>query len=157
GAGREVRRPRARCRRCARHALRPPQSATALPRLRTIRPRNEGTVAAVDRPRGAKARAVLAVEALRELYPDAKTALDHSSAYELLVATILSAQTTDERVNMVTPTLFAKYPSPADLASADPEEVESIIQSTGFFHSKAKNIMGMAQGVVARFDGEVPH
>ena len=113
-------------------------------------------MAAVARPRGAKARAVLAVEALRELYPDAKTALDHSSAYELLVATILSAQTTDERVNMVTPTLFAKYPSPADLASADPAAVETIIQSTGFFRSKTKNIIGMAQAVVARFDGEIP-
>jgi len=113
-------------------------------------------VAAVARPRGAKARAALAVEALRELYPDAKTALDHSSAYELLVATILSAQTTDERVNMVTPTLFAKYPSPADLASADPAAVETIIQSTGFFRSKTKNIIGMAQAVVARFDGEIP-
>ena len=113
-------------------------------------------MAAVARPRGAKARAALAVEALRELYPDAKTALDHSNAYELLVATILSAQTTDERVNMVTPTLFAKYPSPADLASADPAAVETIIQSTGFFRSKTKNIIGMAQAVVARFDGEIP-
>ncbi len=83
-------------------------------------------------------------------------ALDHANAYELLTATILSAQTTDERVNMVTPTLFAKYPTPGDLATADPTEVETIIQSTGFFRSKAKNIMGMAQGLVARFGGEVP-
>ncbi len=108
------------------------------------------------RPRGAKARAATVVELLRELYPDVRCALQHSNAYELLTATILSAQTTDERVNMVTPTLFAKFPTPADLASADPEEVESIIQSTGFFRSKTKNIMGMAQGVVARFGGEVP-
>lgn len=93
---------------------------------------------------------------LRELYPDVRCALVHSNAYELLTATILSAQTTDERVNMVTPTLFAKYPAPADLVAADPEEVETIVQSTGFFRSKAKNIMGMAQGVVARFEGEVP-
>jgi endonuclease-3 len=113
-------------------------------------------VTRVARPRGAKARAAIVGERLRELYPDVTSALHHTNAYELLTATILSAQTTDERVNMVTPTLFAKYPRPADLASADPEEVESIIQSTGFFHSKAKNIMGMAQGVVARFDGEVP-
>jgi endonuclease-3 len=96
------------------------------------------------------------VELLRELYPDVQCALQHHNAYELLTATILSAQTTDERVNMVTPTLFAKYPSPADLAAADPAEVESIIQSTGFFRSKTKNIVGMAQGVVARFGGEVP-
>jgi endonuclease-3 len=112
-------------------------------------------VAAVARPRGAKARAAAAVELLRELYPDAKCALNHSNAFELLAATILSAQSTDERVNMVTPTLFVKYPTPADLASADPAEVESIIQSTGFFRSKTKNLIGMAQAVVARFDGEI--
>jgi endonuclease-3 len=85
-----------------------------------------------------------------------RCALVHSSAYELLTATILSAQTTDERVNMVTPTLFAKYPTSGDLAGADPADVETIIQSTGFFRSKAKNIMGMAQAVEARFDGEIP-
>jgi endonuclease III len=113
-------------------------------------------VAAVARPRGAKARAASAVELLRELYPDAKCALDHSNAYELLAATILSAQSTDVRVNMVTPTLFAKYPTPADLASADPAEVESLIQSTGFFRSKTKSLIGMAQAVEARFDGEIP-
>ncbi len=108
------------------------------------------------RPRGAKARAAEAVELLRELYPEVHCALHHENAYELLTATILSAQTTDERVNMVTPTLFAKYPTPEDLAAADPSEVETIIQSTGFFRSKTKNITGMAQDVVARFDGEVP-
>jgi endonuclease-3 len=90
------------------------------------------------------------------LYPEVHCALHHENAYELLTATILSAQTTDERVNMVTPTLFAKYPTPEDLAAADPSEVETIIQSTGFFRSKTKNITGMAQDVVARFDGEVP-
>lgn len=93
---------------------------------------------------------------LRELYPDVRCALNHSNAYELLGATILSAQCTDERVNMVTPTLFAKYPTPADLAAADPDEVETIIQSTGFFRSKTKNLIGMAQGVVDRFGGDVP-
>ncbi len=113
-------------------------------------------MAAVARPRGARARAASAVELLRELYTDAKCALNHSNAYELLAATVLSAQSTDMRVNMVTPTLFAKYPTPADLASADPAEVETIIQSTGFFRSKTKNLIGMAQAVVARFDGEVP-
>ncbi len=106
--------------------------------------------------KSAKARAAAAVELLREQYPDARSALNHANAYQLLVATILSAQTTDERVNMVTPTLFAKYPTPADLASADAAELESIIQSTGFFRSKAKNLIGMAQAVVARFDGEIP-
>jgi endonuclease-3 len=113
-------------------------------------------VTGVARPRGAKTRAAAALELLRELYPDVRCALNHSNAYELLAATILSAQSTDQRVNMVTPTLFAKYPRPIDLASADPAEVESIVQSTGFFRSKTKNLIGMAQAVVARFDGELP-
>ena len=108
------------------------------------------------RPRGAKARALVVVDRLKEMYPDAQCALKHTNAYELLAATILSAQTTDERVNMVTPALFARYPTPEDLAGADIEELEGIIQSTGFFHSKAKNLIGMAQGVVARFGGEIP-
>ena len=111
---------------------------------------------AVARPRGAKARAETTVEVLRELYPDAHCALVHSSAYELLAATILSAQTTDERVNMVTPTLFAKFPDPPALAAADPEEVESIVQSTGFFRAKTRNLIGMAQAVTERFGGDVP-
>ncbi len=108
------------------------------------------------RPRGAKARATAVVALLKELYLVARCALVHSNAYELLVATILSAQTTDERVNMVTPALFAKYPTPADLANADPAELETIIQSTGFFRSKAKNLIGMAQGVESRFGGKIP-
>jgi endonuclease-3 len=110
----------------------------------------------VARPRGAKARALVVVDRLKELYPDAQCALKHTNAYELLCATILSAQCTDERVNMVTPALFARYPTPEDLAGADVEELEGIIQSTGFFHAKAKNLIGMAQGVVARFGGEIP-
>lgn len=108
------------------------------------------------RPRGAKARATATVAALAELYPDVRSALTPNSAYQLLVATILSAQTTDERVNMVTPALFARYPSPADLAAADPEAVEELIHSTGFFRSKAKSLIGMAQAVEARFGGEIP-
>jgi endonuclease-3 len=107
-------------------------------------------------PRGARARATAVVALLKDEYPDARCALAHSSAYELLVATILSAQTTDERVNMVTPALFAKYPTPADLAHADPGELETIIQSTGFFRSKAKNLIGMAQAVETRFGGKIP-
>jgi endonuclease III len=110
----------------------------------------------VARPRGAKARAAAVVELLKELYPDARCALKHTSAYELLVATILSAQTTDERVNMVTPALFARYPTAADLAHADPSEVEALIHSTGFFRSKTKSLIGMAQAVEERFGGEVP-
>jgi len=93
---------------------------------------------------------------LKELYPDAHCALNHTNAYELLSATILSAQCTDERVNMVTPALFARYPTPADLAGADQEDVEELVRSTGFFRSKAKNLIGMAQAVEARFGGEIP-
>jgi len=108
------------------------------------------------RPRGAKARAEAVVTLLAEQYPDAHTALHHSNAYELLVATILSAQSTDERVNMVTPALFAKYPTPADLAAADPTELEELIHSTGFFRSKAKNLIGMAHAVEERYSGKIP-
>jgi endonuclease III len=112
------------------------------------------------RPRSPRGRARVAADRLAEEYPGTATelcALDHSNPYELLVATILSAQTTDERVNMVTPAVFAKYPRPADLASADPAELETVIQSTGFFRNKTRSLMGMAAALVERFDGEVPH
>jgi endonuclease III len=89
-------------------------------------------------------------------YPDAHCELDFTSPFELLVATVLSAQTTDVRVNMVTPTLFAKYPTPADLAAAERDDVESIIQSTGFFRAKTQAIVGLSQAIVERFGGEVP-
>ncbi len=82
--------------------------------------------------------------------------LDHSSPFELLAATILSAQCTDVRVNMVTPALFARYPTPADLAHADQVELEEIIRSTGFYRNKAKSLIGMARAVEERFGGEVP-
>jgi len=108
------------------------------------------------RPRGAKARAEATSAILAELYPDARTALHHTNAYELLVATILSAQSTDERVNMVTPALFARYPTPADLAAADPTELEELIHSTGFFRAKAKNLIGMAHAVEERYSGKIP-
>jgi endonuclease-3 len=110
----------------------------------------------VARPRGAQARATEAVELLKKEYPVARCALVHANAYELLVATILSAQSTDERVNMVTPVLFAKFPTPSDLAHADPAEVETLIRSTGFFRAKTKSIIGMAQAVDEFFGGEIP-
>jgi len=93
---------------------------------------------------------------LAELYPDAHAELDFSSAYQLLVATILSAQTTDVRVNLVTPTLFAAYPSAVELAAANLDEVERIIVSTGFFRAKSRAIVSMAQEVCERYGGEVP-
>src|SRR5688500_7599531 len=111
------------------------------------------------RPRSPKGRARETVTRLAAEYPGTARelcALRHDSAYELLVATILSAQTTDERVNSVTPALFARYPGPADLAEADPEEVEKLIFPTGFFRSKAKSIIGMARALEERFDGVVP-
>ena len=108
------------------------------------------------RPRGAKTRATAVVAKLAELYPQARCALEHSNAYELLVATILSAQCTDERVNMVTPSVFARYPTPADLAHADPADLEALIQSTGFFRQKAKSLIGMAHAVEERYGGKIP-
>jgi endonuclease III len=95
-------------------------------------------------------------ERLAGEYPEAVCELDHRDAYELLAATILSAQCTDARVNMVTPALFDRYPTPADLAVAEPEELEEIIRSTGFYRSKAASLLGMAGGLVDRFGGEVP-
>lgn len=89
-------------------------------------------------------------------YPETVCPLNHENAFQLLTATVLSAQTTDERVNTVTPALFGKYPTPHDLASADPGDVEALIKSTGFFRSKTRSIIGMAQALVERFDGEVP-
>jgi endonuclease-3 len=93
---------------------------------------------------------------LAETYPDAHCELDFTNPLELLVATILSAQCTDKRVNMVTPTLFAKYPTVEDYAAADPSEMEGIIKSTGFFRAKTNSIIGMAQAVSAKHGGVVP-
>jgi endonuclease III len=108
------------------------------------------------RPRTPKGRAREAAERLADAYPDAICELDHTNAFELLAATILSAQCTDARVNMVTPALFARYATPDALADADPTEVEEIVRSTGFYASKAKNLIGMATVVRDGFDGLVP-
>ncbi len=93
---------------------------------------------------------------LNQDYPDVECELVHTSAWELLVATILSAQCTDKRVNIVTPELFAAFPTPRDMAEATQEEVEELVKTTGFFRNKAKSIIGAAKGVVERFGGEVP-
>ena len=101
----------------------------------------------------------VALEYIRRLeatYPDAKCSLDHDNAYQLLVATILSAQCTDVRVNMVTPDLFARFPDPAALADAEPEDLENRIKSTGFFRNKTKSLLGMARAVVDKHRGEIP-
>ncbi len=96
------------------------------------------------------------VERLATEYPDAECALVHDGPFQLLVATILSAQSTDVMVNTVTPKLFARYPTSADLADADPEGLEQLIHPTGFFRQKAKSLIGMARALEERFDGNVP-
>jgi endonuclease-3 len=93
---------------------------------------------------------------LERAYPDAHCALDFTNPFQLTVATILSAQCTDKRVNMVTPTLFGRYPKSSDLAAADPTDVEEIIKSTGFFRAKAKSLIGMARAVTDKHGGEIP-
>jgi len=103
-----------------------------------------------------KARVQVILKALDEMYPDATCALIHRNPWELLVATILSAQCTDKRVNEVTPGLFRKYPTPRDFAAVRPEALASDIRSTGFFNNKAKSIVGAAKKIVNEFGGKVP-
>ncbi len=113
----------------------------------------------VKRPRGAagrRAQAERLAPLLAELYPDVRISLDWANPLELAVATILSAQCTDERVNRVTPELFERFPTARDYAEADRDELEALIRPTGFFRNKAKHIQGMARRLVEEFDGEVP-
>ncbi len=102
------------------------------------------------------ARIAKIIAGLQKAYPGATCALLHRNPWELLVATILSAQCTDARVNMVTPVLFRRFPTPAAMAKASLPEIEEIIRTTGFYHNKAKSISGAAKAVVERFGGEVP-
>ena len=106
-------------------------------------------------PRGARTRALLTVQRLKEIYP-AATELTFQSPFELLIATILSAQTTDKMVNLVTPKLFARYPTAFDLAAADPAEVEVIVKPTGFYRVKSRRIIDASRKLVELFDGVVP-
>jgi endonuclease-3 len=105
-------------------------------------------------PERGKARAVL--NRLEKRYPEMGTALDYDDAWQLLVVTVLSAQTTDENVNKVAPRLFARYPTPSDLAEANPEDVEAIVFSTGFYRQKTKSIISLAQDLEELYNGEVP-
>jgi endonuclease-3 len=130
--------------------------ANAAPAQRLLIRLAVNSVDGMGTPRTPKGRTREVARRLAETYPDAECELDHTNAFELLVATILSAQTTDVRVNMVTPELFRRYPKPADLAAANPAEVEDIIRSTGFYQNKTKSLLGMAQALLDRFDGEVP-
>jgi endonuclease-3 len=107
------------------------------------------------RPYGARQRALKTVARLKEIY-DARCELDFETPYQLLIATILSAQSTDRTVNSVTPKLFARWPEPQDLAAADPVEVEALIRSTGFFREKTRSIKGAAAAITERHGGQVP-
>ncbi len=106
--------------------------------------------------RDTAARTAEIIKRLKKTYPDAHCALNHSNAFELLIATILSAQCTDERVNIVTSTLFRKYRGPADFARASQTELEQDVRSTGFFRNKAKSIRGASQRILDEYGGEVP-
>ena len=110
----------------------------------------------MGKPRTPKGRARETAARLAVEYPGTPKqlcALNHDNPFQLLIATILSAQATDERVNLVTPALFARYPTPPDLAGADQSELEHLIQSTGFFRSKARSLIGMARALVERYRG----
>ena len=121
----------------------PPAKSVAKP------PKNESRTALVRRARRIDRE-------LAEVYPYAHPELDFENPFQLVVATVLSAQTTDLRVNQTTPGLFAKYPTPEDLAAANPEEVEEILRPTGFFRAKTKSVMGLSKALVEQFGGEVP-
>jgi endonuclease III len=107
-------------------------------------------------PNQTPGRAARILDALEAAHPEAACALHHADAYELTMATILSAQCTDKRVNEVTPALFARFPTPTALAAADPAELESIIRSTGFFRAKARSLIGCARAIVEEHGGSVP-
>ena len=131
----------------SKQKLPPPVKPAASARSRRVRKED---------PAAKQLRAAEVYLRLSQLYPDAHCELDYRNPYELLVATILSAQTTDKRVNMVTPTLFAKYPDVETLARAKPADVEEIIKSTGFFRAKTKSIIGMAGAVADAHNAKVP-
>ena len=119
-----------------------------------------GRAGGTGRPRSAAGRTKLTALRLQEEYPGSALELcelDFSNAWQLLVATVLSAQTTDERVNSVTPALFSRYERPEDMAVASPDEIEELIKPTGFFRNKTKSLLGLARALSERFAGEVPH
>jgi endonuclease-3 len=123
-------------------------TARPAPKAKTHKPGREALLA--------KSRITEILKRLEKAYPDAKCALLHDNQFQLLVSTILSAQCTDERVNMVTPELFRKHPTPADFAALRPEVLEQEIRSTGFYRNKAKSILGASQKIMREFGGKVP-
>jgi endonuclease-3 len=144
-------------------ASRSPRAAPKKPALKKAERKQVRSATNAAQPRRkarrfapARTRAPEIYNRLHGEYPDARCALDHRNPYELLVATILSAQCTDKRVNLVTPSLFAKYPNPAAMSEANPEELQSMIRSTGFFRNKAKSLLGMSTAVTSQHGGEIP-
>lgn len=132
---------------------RPDMKRAAPPKQPARKPRPPAR--APGKPSAARVAAILAE--LHRLYPSAECALTHKSAWELLAATILSAQCTDDRVNKVTPALFARFPTIPEMARAVPRDVEGLIRSTGFFRNKAKNLIGAAKTLTGKFADAVPH
>jgi len=136
-----------------------PATPKTLRKPATKKPASETTTSKPNRaPRGdlAPDRIAAILKALDEAYPNVECALTHRSPWELLVATILSAQCTDVRVNMVTPELFKRFPTPAAMAKATLPQLEALIRTTGFYHNKAKSIKGAAQKIISEFNGQVP-
>ncbi|MCX5422539.1 endonuclease III [Streptomyces sp. NBC_00078] len=138
------------------------KKATVAPKKATAAVKDVPPAKAVAKPPKGESRTALVRRARRidrelaEVYPYAHPELDFENPFQLVVATVLSAQTTDLRVNQTTPGLFAKYPTPEDLAAANPEEVEEILRPTGFFRAKTKSVMGLSKALVEQFGGEVP-
>lgn len=129
------------------------------PKTTPVKARSSKAVGSTAAPRvdpALRRRALRVYRTLEKTYPDAKCALEHRNAFELLVATILSAQCTDERVNQVTPALFRAYPTPQAMAKASQSDLERLIRSTGFYRNKAKSLRGASQAIVERFGGQVP-
>jgi endonuclease-3 len=137
-------------------ARKPPAKKAAKPKLKSKPQAKTGKAgkAAYNPIAAARIQGILA--ALDERYPDVKCALHHRSAWELLIATILSAQCTDVMVNKVTPILFQQYPTPQAMAAATPEELEPILRPTGFYRNKAKSVVGASKGIVEKHGGQVP-
>ncbi|GHD20271.1 hypothetical protein GCM10010313_52550 [Streptomyces violarus] len=138
------------------------KKVTVAPKKATARVKGTAPAKAVVHPPGDESRTALVRRARRinrelaEVYPYAHPELDFDNSFQLVVATVLSAQTTDLRVNQTTPALFAKYPTPEDLAAANPEEVEEILRPCGFFRAKTKSVIGLSKALVEDFGGEVP-
>lgn len=151
--------PKAKPRPKKKTAARQAKASSRVKKITKPSPRKPGHTGAPANSgfRGTDPKRVAAIlEKLDEAYPHTTTALAHQNAFQLLIATILSAQSTDVRVNMVTPELFKKYPTPADFAHANPAELEKEIHSTGFFRNKTKSIIGASKKIIENFGGEVP-